>query len=131
MKKKIVGILTCMLLLLPVLSSTGVSNPDDDLYVKIYAGWFRLNIGFWVNFLLRNNRDENLTVYINLTEDFLFLNFLDKNYSSNFTMRGKGIDFFGYRNPPRLSHFTITVEGGNTKVTREGFQIHRLFIFIK
>jgi len=112
------------------ISSTSVASPlEDDLDVKISASILGTDIGFRIRVEIRNNRNENITVYYNKTVDTLFLNKPDFNHSQKINLNGTIVikTLLGFK----LSRFIISVEGGNTKVMREGLKLFRLYIFFK
>jgi len=128
-KKKLIGIIVCMLLLLPMLSSAEASNLNDDVEIVISAGFFGKDIGLGVTIDMVNNKNVSVTVFVNLSFDFLFLDFRDTNTSWVQTIESKCWLHFGFGY--RISLFSITVEGGNTTVTRDGIIIYKLLILFK
>ena len=128
-KKKLIGIIVCMLLLLPMLSSAEASNLNDDVEIVISAGYFGRDIGRGVTIDMVNNKNVSVAVFVNLSFDFLFLNFRDTNTSWIQIIESKRWLHFGFGY--RISLFSITVEGGNTTVTRDGIIIYKLLILFK
>ena len=129
MKKKIC-IIVGMLLLLPMLSSSEASTLNDDLNITISAGYFGRDIGRGVTVdIVNNNINESVTVFVNLSFDFLFIDSRDTNTSWVEIIESKCWLHFGFGYG--ISLFSITVEGGNTTVTRDGIIIYKLLILFK
>lgn len=129
MKKKIVGIFVFILFLIATLSSTEASDLNDDVDINIYAGMFGLDIGRGVTADVVNNKNESVTVFINFSFDFLFLDFRGNNISQNITIQEWCKCHFGFRYG--ISLFSITIEGGSTTVTRDGIIINNFVILFK
>ncbi len=129
MKYKLVGSLVCLLLLLPILNSVEASTLNDDLDFVISAGFNGKDIGLGVTIEMMNNKNESVNVFINLSLDCLFLDFRDGNLSWNHTLKSKSLFHFGFGY--QISLFSITVEGGNTAVTRNSITIYKLLILFK
>ncbi len=128
MKKKIVGILICMLFLLPVSYVTGMSTSDEDVEIKISAGKLGLDIGRGVRFEVVNNGDEDINFTENLVYDYYFRDHMDSNGTQNHTAYSNGYHS-GMRYPAKgLLRIYISIEMENIKVEREGICVSHLVI---
>ncbi len=85
---------------------------ENDLDIDIF-GWGRALV-----IEIVNNRNKTITCYENSTLDRFFLNFLDDNiyYEFDIVANGKTTLHWYIRG---LAQVSITIEGGNTKVTRD------------
>jgi hypothetical protein len=139
MKRKIfvIGICTLFIVLgIPssIANAESLVTTEDDIEINISAG-FRgkdIGIGFTVNLL--NHKTENVTVFFNVTFDYIFM----KYYFSdewNDTLPSE---------LPYTAHIgcslcileglklvSITVEVEDIKITRNGFSIGNLLILFK
>ena len=115
--------------------STEASNINDDVEIKISAGRFGLNIGTELRVDVIINKNENVTVFYNMSSNYLFTNFRDGTISHKSTYEGKGnysSIYFKYFLGFGIDLFSITVECEDTSVTRNGIWIGiRLCILFK
>ena len=123
------GLAVAVIILLPVLSSADTSALDDDVDFTISAGFNEKDIGLGVTIDMMNNKTDNITVFINMSFDLIFLNFRDTTLSYNYILESKMWLHFGFG--LGISKFSINVRGGNTTVTREGISIAKLLILFK
>jgi len=138
MKRKIFGIVFCMLLLeLAIPSSTANTDApvmfEDGVEISISAGYRGKESGFGICIDILNHKNENVTVFFNLTLDYLIRNFLDTNSKFNYTVSPDLPVYYHvglvpcYPDGIKLITFTAEVEG---KVfTRNGISI-RNFVFL-
>ena len=130
MKNKIIGFIVCTLFLITTLSLTEASKLNDDVDVNIYASFFGNDIGFGITVDIMNNKSENVTVFVNLSFDYLLRNNWDYTYDYNFTAPPK------IRSGSRISTgmkgiklISITAEAEDITITRHGIAISKLMIF--
>ena len=71
MKKKIIGIFVCMLLLMLVFP-VGVSSENPDVDFKIFAGNNGGNIGTGIGFSVLNMGTEPVEVTLSLEQEYIF-----------------------------------------------------------
>ena len=143
MEKKLLGIFACMLLIATIIpistaNEQPISQSLDDVEITIYAGHFGKDIGFGISIAILNHRSENITVYYNITRDRVFRNDVPTTFHGNVTVpseRPWGVEISigdGIRNGLkyfRIYFISISVEGGNTRVSRKGITIGEIMIF--
>jgi len=130
MKRKMIGLLVCMLLLLTILP-TGEALTPDDITIKISAGRFGLNIGRGVKYKVVNRGDEDKNFTVNQVWDFYFRNNLDINKTDNYIAYANGYHA-GIREAAfGLCQVHISIKMENMTVEREGICIGKIVIFNK
>ena len=129
--RKIIALGIMLLFLGMTISSPAEeSTLNGDLDITISAGYFGRDIGRGVTVdIVNNNINESVTVFVNLSFDFLFIDSRDTNTSWVEIIESKCWLHFGFGYG--ISIFSITVEGGNTTVTRDGIIIYKLLILFK
>ena len=104
----------------------------DDLDVKISAGFLERDIGRYIRVKVVNNRNESIIYSINTTVNHVFTNLLDYNRSEIRYIAGKDNQIYWDGFPIFSTVFySISVEGGNTKVMRKAFSLFNFVIFYK
>jgi len=129
MKKLLAVGVIALFIGMSISSSAETSTLNDDVDFVISAGFNGNDIGLGVTIDMVNNKNESITVFVNLSFDFVFLDFRDGNLSWIHTLETKCWLHFGFGYG--ISLFSITIEGGNTTVTREGITIYKLLILFK
>ncbi len=127
--KKILGILifTMVLLNIPILTESSIIN--DDVTINIYAGYFKNNIGYGITIDFRNNKSEDVTIFYNISFDFLFINHWDYIYSWNGTLEPKSILKIRIRHRIiGIKYISIIAQAGNTTKSRTGIAINNIII---
>lgn len=135
MKKILTFGIMLMFLLMTMSSPAEESTLNDDIEIKIYTGPFGLNIGMFLIIEINLHKNENITGFLNYSQNFLFTNFREGTFTHKFTYEGKGNYtniigkyFLGFG----IDLFSISVEYENNSVTRNGVWIGvRLCILFK
>ncbi len=138
--KKIIGFSILMLLiLLAIPTSTAdmvaLTKNKNDVEIDINAGFRGKNIGLGFGIYVLSHKTEDVTVFFNITFDYLFVNIFDGPYDMNFTVFSENPSTFFIMpiicRPDGIKFFSITVEAEDTIVTRTGLSINRLVILSK
>ena len=130
MYNKTIGIIVCLLFLITTVSLTEATKLNDDVDVNIYASFFGNDIGFGITVEIMNNKSENVTVFVNLSFDYLLRNHWDYTHDYNFTAPPK------IRSGSRINTgmkgiklISITAEAEDKTISRQGIAISKLMIF--
>ena len=113
MKKKIIGVITCIIIILPCVSINAVGNPGPDLSIEIYGGnYMFIIVGLMgldiVGGVIVNNGDSTAkNVSYNFTITGGFLNNIDYSYA----------DYWGDINPNEAVGITTVFVNGFGPVT--------------
>ena len=136
--RKIIALGIMLLFLGMTISSTAEeSTLNDDIEIKIvagYFGFFKLDIGHGLRIWIKNPNGENVTFFFNMTFDYLFLKFRNHEWRGNDTFNDTlygGLFFFLFPGNVQISLFSITVECEGNTVTREGIWIGNFVILYK
>jgi len=134
MKKKIIGIFVCMLLIATIIpistaNEQPISQSLDDVEIIIYAGHFGKDIGFGISIDILNHKNEDVICCFNTTFDFIFRDHWDFTREWNITV------------PPEIpwqvrhstgmkgiKHISITTEAEGTIASRSGISIGKIMI---
>lgn len=130
MNNKIIGVIVCLLFLITSLPLIEASKLNDDVVVNISAGFFGNDIGFGITVDIMNNKSENVTVFVNVSFDYLLRNHWDHTHDSNFTAPPKV--HCGDRistGMKGIKLISITAEAEDITVSRQGIAISKLMIF--
>jgi len=137
--KNMIGIFVCMLLITLVLPTSiaeveSLKTSEDEVEIDICAGWRHKDIGIGFAVYLLNHKTENVTVFFNVTLDYIFRNDYVSDewnetlppeypYSIHHSCSVCTIE------PMKIASITVEVE--DTIVTRKGFAIGSLLILFK
>ncbi len=135
--KKIIGFGICMLLITLVLPTStadvkSLTTFEDEVEIRITAGWRGKDIGFGFAVYLLNHKTKNVTVIFNVTFDYLFMNDWDFSDKWNDTLPPE-LPYTAHIScapciPDGIKFVSITIEVEDTIVTRKGLSIGRLVI---
>ncbi len=135
--KKIFGISIFMLLITLVLP-TSIANVEslttsgDDVEINISTGFSGKDIGLGFAIDMLNHKTEDVTVFFNVTFDYLFMNDLDFSHGWTETVPAEMPYSFHLSSfvcaPDGIKFVSITAEAEDTKVTRSGLSIRRIVI---
>ena len=128
MKKKIVGIAFCILLLMLV-NPVGSSSGNSDVYIDLFAGTEGRNIGSGIGVWIDNQRNESVIVTLSCDQEYIFYK---KHLNLNFTITIKpnqydngnfGVPGWGFK------RIITSVQLDDETITREGIAFCNLVIF--
>ncbi|UCF13005.1 MAG: hypothetical protein JSW06_01795 [Thermoplasmatales archaeon] len=138
--KKIIGFSICMLLITLVLPTSiaeveSFKTYKDEVELNITAGWRGKDIGFLIAINVLNHKTENVTVFINVTFDYLIQNVLDGTRRTDTTALPE-IPHSCHISPvicypDGIKFISITAEHEDKIVTRKGLSIRNLVILFK
>jgi hypothetical protein len=130
--KKIIGFSICMLLITIVLPTSSAEVEsfktfEDDVEIDITAGWRGKDFGRGVTVNMLNHRTENVTVFFDLTLNYLIRNDLDTNTKYNYTLLPDLPTSYNHGlvpcYPDGIKFISITAKHEDKIVTREGLSI--------
>jgi hypothetical protein len=135
MKKKIIGILVCTLLIATIIpistaNEQPISQSLDDVEITIYAGHFGKDIGFGISIDILNHKNEDVICYFNTTFDFIFRDHWDFTHEWNITVPPERPWQVRHSTGMKgIKHISITTEAEGTIASRSGISIGKIMIF--
>ena len=138
--RKIIGFSICMLLITLVLPSSiadveSITKSEDDVEIDMSAGFRGKNIGYGITVDMLNHKTEDVTVFFNLTLNYLIRNGLDINSKFNYTISPDIPVSYNVGlvpcYPDGIKFVSITVEAEGITVTRSGLSIRNFVILFK
>ncbi len=125
--KKIIGIVSCMLLLillLPVGSSSGNTNVEIDLF----SGTNHRNFGNGIGFKIYNSGNKPATVNISCSMNFLYKEPDSFSFDVTVDPNDSELGNFGISNGIKLIDVYAQID--DMIITRHGFSIGQFVIFL-
>jgi len=140
MKRKIIILAICTLLITLVLPNSiadekPITTTKDDVEISITAGWRGKDFGLGVTIDMLNHKTEDVTVFFNLTLDYIIPDFLDTTSIFNYTLIPDLPVSYHHGlipcYPDGIKFVSIIVEAENKIISRKGFSIRNFIIFFK
>ena len=127
MYKKIIGIISCMLLLILILP-VGISSGNTDVEIDIFSGTSHRNFGNGVGFQVYNSGDEPATVTISCSMDFFYKE--PESFSFDVTVNPNDslLGNFGLSNG--IKSVNVCAQLDDMVITRHGFSIFQFVVFL-